>query len=249
MSKIKELLKLAENLNIDDLSFYEMNGKLVVRKAGGFKGKELKTDPKFAKARQNSSEFGHCARVGRVLRLALGGATKKLGEPYLHNKIVSLLRNVVKLDTISERGNRNIAIALQNAEAKKMFQGFELSSTHKCTDYLQAKYNLLPESPVKLDIQTQAESFNFPKDAALMRIKYYWVALNPETLECKTTMSGAVTITANNINESNHSVSFINSEVEQGKRYFLFEEIWHEQNNGAKMVAMPERAMRIVGVV
>lgn len=249
MSKIKELLKLAENLNIDDLSFYEMNGKLVVRKAGGFKGKELKTDPKFAKVRQNSSEFGHCARVGRVLRLALGGATKKLNEPYLHNKIVSLLRNVVKLDSTSQRGNRNIAMALQNAEAKKMFQGFELSSKHRCTDYLQAKYNLLPESPVKLDIQTNSESFNFPKDATIMRIKYYWVALNPETLECKTTMSGAITIETNGKIENNYSVSFINSEMEQGKRYFLFEEIWHEQNNGSKTVALPERAIRVVGVV
>jgi hypothetical protein len=231
---------------IDGLSFYELNGKIVVRKTGGFDGKKIKEDPKFAKVRQNSTEFGHCAKVGRALRLSLGGATKKLKEPYLHNKIVSLLRNAVKLDTLNERGQRNIGDALKNTEAKKMFQGFELSTTYKCSDFINAKYNLIPEAPVKLDIQIQ--NFLVPTPNHIMRIRYYWIALNLETLESKTTMSGALELTAQTIKNQSNTISFINTEIDSTKNYFLIEEFWYD--NADKNAPITEqRGIRIIGVI
>ncbi len=47
-------------------SFYQMNGKLVIRRAGGFKKGDLKNDPKYSKVTQNSSEFGRCSRMGKL---------------------------------------------------------------------------------------------------------------------------------------------------------------------------------------
>ena len=63
MGKLKGIIQLTGKF--DGLSFYEMNGKIVVRKTGGFDGEKIKNNANYARVRENSSEFAHCAKVGK----------------------------------------------------------------------------------------------------------------------------------------------------------------------------------------
>jgi len=81
-----------------------------------------------------------------------------------------------------------------------------------------------------------------------MRIRYYWIALNLETLESKTTMSGALELTAQTIKNQSNTISFINTEIDSTKNYFLIEEFWYD--NADKNAPITEqRGIRIIGVI
>ena len=51
--------------------FYELNGVSVVRKKSGFNRDDFKTKENYARVRENSSEFGHCSKTGKMLRNAI----------------------------------------------------------------------------------------------------------------------------------------------------------------------------------
>lgn len=111
--------------HIDGLSFYEMNGKIVVRKTGGFDGDKIKTDANYARVRENSSEFAHCAKMGKYFRNSLQPYLKRLRIPYVHNRILGLFQEISRLDKDSVRGKRSVTKGLQSVEAKGVITGFE----------------------------------------------------------------------------------------------------------------------------
>jgi len=43
--------------NIEGYSIYSLNGKWVLRKAGGFKGSRIKKDPNYEKTRQSNQFY------------------------------------------------------------------------------------------------------------------------------------------------------------------------------------------------
>lgn len=100
MGKLKGIIQLTGKF--DGLSFYEMNGKIVIRKTGGFDGEKIKNSSNYARVRENSTEFAHCAKVGKYFRSAFSSCLMPLRIPYVHNHIVSLFQGILKLDGIQK---------------------------------------------------------------------------------------------------------------------------------------------------
>ena len=123
MGKLKGIVQFTGQL--DGLSFYEMNGKIIVRKTGGFDGDKIKTDANYARVRENSSEFAHCAEMGKYFRNSLQPYLKQLHIPYVHNRVLSLFQELSRLDLVSARGKRSVINGLQTAEAKEVIERFE----------------------------------------------------------------------------------------------------------------------------
>lgn len=123
MGSLKGILQFTGQF--DGLSFYEMNGKIIVRKTGGFDGKKIKSDPKYARVRENSSEFAHCAEMGKYFRNSLHPYLKQLRIPYVHNRVLSLFQEISRLDLVSVRGKRSVINGLQTVEAKRVIERFE----------------------------------------------------------------------------------------------------------------------------
>lgn len=65
MARYKSILQFQGA--IDGLVFYELNGVSVVRKKSGFNRDDFKTKENYARVRENSSEFGHCSKTGKML--------------------------------------------------------------------------------------------------------------------------------------------------------------------------------------
>lgn len=123
MGKLKGIIQFTGQL--DGLSFYEMNGKIVVRKTGGFDGDKIKNDANYARVRENSSEFAHCAEMGKYFRNSLQPYLKQLHIPYVHNRVLGLFQEISRLDLVSARGKRSVINGLQSVEAKKVIERFE----------------------------------------------------------------------------------------------------------------------------
>ncbi|MFY8069236.1 MAG: hypothetical protein ACOVMG_03985 [Flavobacterium sp.] len=123
MGKLKGIIQFTGQ--IEGLSFYEMNGKIIVRKTGGFDGEKIKNDAKYVRVRENSSEFSHCATIGKYFRKSLHIYLKKLTIPYVHNRVLGLFQEISRLDLVSARGKRTVFNGLQSLEAKEVLERFE----------------------------------------------------------------------------------------------------------------------------
>jgi hypothetical protein len=125
MGKLDGIIRFTGSF--DGLSFYKLNGKIVVRRTGGFKGAAIKTQANYVRTRENASQFGYCSRVGKALRIGLFPFVAKIRTPYLHNHVVSLFNKILKYDTVSPRGAKTILFGLASDEGKALLRGFEFN--------------------------------------------------------------------------------------------------------------------------
>ncbi|WP_106915776.1 hypothetical protein [Chryseobacterium aurantiacum] len=128
---------------VGDLVFYNLNGKNVVRKKSGFNKTAFKKNPSYEKVRQNSSEFGHCSKVGKIIRSSLNIYIKKAGDPLLYQKFAKLMTEIKDLDTVSERGKRTVENGLQTENGKKLLRQFQFGTIKNVAANVQIKNQVL----------------------------------------------------------------------------------------------------------
>jgi len=93
----------------------------VVRKKSGFNRDDFKTKENYARVRENSSEFGHCSKTGKMLRNAIYPYYKKCGDRYLYQKFAKLMTAIKDFDRVSERGKRTVYQGLKPQKGKGCF--------------------------------------------------------------------------------------------------------------------------------
>lgn len=128
---------------VGDLVFYNLNGKNVVRKKSGFNKAAFKKNPSYEKVRQNSSEFGHCSKVGKIIRTSLSVYIKKAGDPLLYQKFAKLMTEIKDLDAVSERGKRTVENGLQTEAGKKLLREFQFGEVENLVNVLEIQNQFL----------------------------------------------------------------------------------------------------------
>lgn len=110
-------------------NFYEYNGKIIARKAGGgFNGKAIRTKPEMARVRENASEFGMVSKATKLLRLGIYPFLKDIKDLTLHSRMMSLFQTIKTLDTVSERGKRTFQNGLATAAGRSLLLDFAFTS-------------------------------------------------------------------------------------------------------------------------
>lgn len=128
---------------VGDLVFYNLNGKNVVRKKSGFNKAAFKKSPSYEKVRQNSSEFGHCSKMGKMIRKSLEAYIKESGDPLLYQRFAKLMTAIKDLDMISERGKRTVVQGLKTEEGRKLLRAFQLGTLNMVSDCLKIQDQVL----------------------------------------------------------------------------------------------------------
>ncbi|PWN71360.1 hypothetical protein C1631_001685 [Chryseobacterium phosphatilyticum] len=124
---------------VGDLVFYNLNGKNVVRKKSGFNKTAFKKNASYEKVRQNSSEFGHCSKIGKIIRNSLDFYIKAAGDPLLYQKFARVMTEIKDLDTVSERGKRTVENGLKTIEGKNILTGFQLGEIENLSTEVKIK--------------------------------------------------------------------------------------------------------------
>lgn len=113
---------------IGDLVFYNLNGTQVVRKKSGFNTADFKTKESYKKVRENSTEFGHCSKAGKMLREALTEYISNSGDKYLYQKFAKVMTEIKNLDKTSEPGKRRIENGLLQPEGRSLLKQFKFGN-------------------------------------------------------------------------------------------------------------------------
>lgn len=144
MAKYNELKEIRGT--IDDLVFYTLNGKQVVRKKSGFNTEAFKNNPNYKKVKENSTEFGHCSKASKMLRTALSSYVENCGDKLMYQKFTKVMTNIKNLDTQSEHGKRRIEIGLKNENALTLLKQFQFGELPNLDKIATREIGLFNES-------------------------------------------------------------------------------------------------------
>lgn len=107
MAKQKGILKIKGTLG--DITFYKTaSDGYLVRERGGIDANRIASDPAFQRTRENNSEFGRAGKAGKLLRNALQGLLINAADGRMVSRLTQQMMRVIKADTTSERGLRNV---------------------------------------------------------------------------------------------------------------------------------------------
>lgn len=128
MATYESFIKL--NGAIGDLVFYNLNGKNIVRKKSGFNKSAYKKSPTYEKVRQNSSEFGHCSKIGKLIRSNISKYIELAEDALLYQRFTKTMTEIKDLDSEHEKGIRTVKVGLKTNEGKTALQNFEFGKFH-----------------------------------------------------------------------------------------------------------------------
>lgn len=157
MARYKSILQFRGSL--DGLVFYQLNGVPVVRKKSGFDKNSFKTKDNYARVRENSSEFGHCSKVGKMLRHAVRPFSEKSGNQFLYQSFAKLMTHIKDLDSYSDRGQRSVAQGLKTEAGKKLLANFVFGKVNSVMGFIKTM-SIDDKINVVLDQNTEAEKIH-----------------------------------------------------------------------------------------
>jgi len=109
---------------IKGVSFYSLKGsdKVFMRTKGGPTKDQLANSPKYSEVRKQQKEFGGCSRFGSLARYSFGGL-HRLADYNMTPVLNGIGKNLMKLDTTSEKGRRNLKLTAH----KQALEGFNFN--------------------------------------------------------------------------------------------------------------------------
>lgn len=120
MAKQKSFMNLKGN--IGDVNFFKSTDGYGARAKGGVDANKIATDPAFERTRENMAEFGRAAKAAKMLRKPLQDLLKQVKDRTRSNRLTAAMMAVLKADTTSDRGLRNVI----DGEAE-LLTGFEFN--------------------------------------------------------------------------------------------------------------------------
>jgi hypothetical protein len=184
MGKLKGIVQFTGNF--EGISFYESEGKIIIRRTGGFDGKAIKTQERYVRTRENASEFGHSTKVGKQLRQALGGYSQKVKTTHTHSRLAGVLMKVMQCDTVSERGKRTVALGLITAEGKQVLQGFEFDADKPLSGIMASPYRVMLDAGKVAFDNFDVKAVVFPEGATHLSLQF--LVLRHDVAEGKFTL-------------------------------------------------------------
>jgi hypothetical protein len=132
MTTVKGILQMTGS--IKGVSFYTRRGsdKVIMRTKGGITKEKMEFAPQFEELRKNQQEFGGCAKFGSMTRYAFGGL-QRLADYNLTPVLNGMAKNLMKLDTESELGQRRI----QLSKHKQVLEGFNFNRNNPFNSVLR----------------------------------------------------------------------------------------------------------------
>jgi hypothetical protein len=158
---------------IGGINFYYRKGKAVARKAGGgFNGKAIKTKPSMIRVRENNSEFGHCSRVKKEIRMALFPFLMNYKDGTLHGRMMQLFQGIKNCDTFSERGKRTVGKGILSPEGQKLFRDFRFTPNCFVGSVMPMKASYDAISCVYSVTDFDIKAVRFPEGATHLELQF-----------------------------------------------------------------------------
>jgi hypothetical protein len=134
MAKQKGIIKLIGKIG-DRVYYYDRIRGYLVRKVTSVDAERIRTDPAFARVRENNAEFGHCAWMVKLLRAAFKPLFAGIADTRMTARLTKAAIAMMRSDMTSGAGMRKP----ENGDARIM-RGFEFNKHASVETILHASY-------------------------------------------------------------------------------------------------------------
>ena len=152
----------------DGLVTYRLEGVEghIAKQKTGFTTKALLNDPKYAKSRENASEFGPVSQLCKEIRMLLQEGLPKSKNLEVTNGLHTIMRKVMCCDSISERGYRCLKNGFASAGGNSLFTGYDFNPSGLLRNTFKGKYYFdAAKRQLVLEPFETREAFVFPEGA------------------------------------------------------------------------------------
>ncbi len=164
MPKQRGPLKIVGTL--DDINFYKLKEGYGVRMKGGVDKDRILSEARFARTRENMSEFGESATSGKYLRKAAAGLTLSAKDSTSVARLTKVMTSIKNFDGTSARGMRRVEIGIRTPQGLALLKSFDFNVEAPLYTVLKAPYTL-ETATGQVDIQEliPAKNLIFPPAA------------------------------------------------------------------------------------
>jgi hypothetical protein len=134
MAKQKGIIKLIGKIG-DRVYYYDRIRGYLVRKVTSVDAERIRSDPAFARVRENNAEFGHCAWMVKLLRAAFKPLFAGIADTRMTARLTKATIAMMHSDMTSGAGMRKP----ENGDAQVM-RGFEFNKHASVETLLHATY-------------------------------------------------------------------------------------------------------------
>lgn len=113
---------------VKGITFYQTKEGMFARAKGGVSKKRIQNDPAFERTRENCAEFGHNAKMGKLVRNAVSNMLLLAKDSRVSSRLAQAMSKIKNLDLVSVRGQRQVSIGIQTAEGKTILKGFDFNA-------------------------------------------------------------------------------------------------------------------------
>ena len=248
MAKQEGIIQLKGTL--DGLNFYQLDGKTVVRKAGGgFNGKAIKRDPNMQRVRENSSEFGHCSRANRVFRNAVLSLTE--GTPFsnFHRYLMPLFTQLKDLDATNIRGARKVSQGFDTLEAQKLIVAYPFTPDCLLSKRLPFHVEVDSQTGVFSLTNVQAASMDLTKGATHVAFRFGVLHIDFDNFEYELCPTPTLLLTKETTEHSFELIPTTNTKKFPTKIYLLGIRMYQLQHDSLYLLNAKESVgLRVLGM-
>lgn len=120
-----------------NITFFKTQDGFMARLKGGVDGSRIKTDPRFARTRENIAEFGRAGKASKMLRKALRTLVLRSADKRVTGRMTREMVKVIQADATNPRGQRNVI----DGEAE-LLTGFQFNINARLEAALVAPYSV-----------------------------------------------------------------------------------------------------------
>lgn len=106
MARQRGIIKL--DGTIADITFLKTQDGYMAKEKSHISADKIANDPVFQRTRENNAEFGRAGKAGKVLRTAFRNHLQTAKDSRMISRLTTEMMRVVKADTVSARGFRNV---------------------------------------------------------------------------------------------------------------------------------------------
>ncbi len=232
---------MAENIgmfkiegSIDGVTFYNKDGKNLVKKQVRFNKSRYKSSDSYQRVRENSSEFAIAANTGALIRTSMRKFLNGCADKTMRNRMMSKMMELRLLDSENERGLRNAMTVLETEEGKQKLANFDFNSKALLLKTMTSEWELdevnnallISNFDVKEELQHPVDATSFELEFAIVQIDF---------VAGKTKFSCAEKVEGNfAMEKSNLKFKIENLPEIDGCKFFLFKVVFYTNSFGKK---------------
>lgn len=120
---------------VGNLSFYKTKGGYFVRKKSGVSGDRIKSEPAYARTRENIAEFGRASLATKLFRSAFSPLVQCAADNRVSSRLTGRMVKVIQGDAVNARGQRNV----RRGETS-LLEGFQFNKNSSLTKSFSAPF-------------------------------------------------------------------------------------------------------------